>query len=218
MKPVLNVVAIGGPHQFAHFLPVAFELHRRGHCHVAVFVPEPADAAQIAVLAGELGAPLPEIATMDLPPALEACVPPKARKLARLLAWSHRIRAGSAVLCAERTSTILKRLPGRCPPLIHIPHGAGDRAVGFEKRFALFDKVIVAGRKDRERLLAERIVPPERCAVAGPIKVSTMLRLAPSRPPLFDNGRPVILYNPHFCKRLSSARAITRSANAGTFL
>src|SRR5690606_21808374 len=110
----------------------------------------------------------------------------------------------------ERTSTLLKRLPGHCPPMIHIPHGAGDRAIGFEKRFSLFDKVLVAGPKDRDRLITQGVVPAERCAVAGPVKVAAMLRMNAARKPLFDNGLPVLLYNPHFDRKLSSFDSFAR--------
>lgn len=210
MKPVLHALAIGGAHQFAHFLPVACEIARRGRCRVRIFVSHAGEAAPIAQLARGLGLPVPEIVAMDLPAPLAGCVPRKLDKLARLLVWAGRLRACDAILCAERTSTLLRRLPGRCPPLIHIPHGAGDRRVGFETRFSLFDEVLVAGTKDRDRLIAEGVVAPERCVVTGPVKVSAMLRIAAQRPPLFASDRPVLLYNPHFDARLGSAAAFTR--------
>lgn len=125
-------------------------------------------------------------------------------KLPRLLRWSGALRRCDVLVTAERTSTLLKRLPGRCPPMIHIPHGAGDRAVGFEPRIAFFDQVIVAGQKDRDRIVAAGLVPPERCHVSGYLKVSAVRALSASIPPLFGNGRPTVLYNPHFERRLSS--------------
>ena len=207
MKPRLHVPAIGGPHHFAHFLPIAFELIRRGTMDVTIFVPTPADREAVADFAQDIGMPLPRITVMDLPAAIAPIVPRQVEKLTRLLAWSFRLRQCDAILCAERTSTILKRIPGHCPPLIHVPHGAGDRAVGFEKRFRLFDRVIVAGPKDRDRLVAEGVVRPDACAIAGPIKVASILKAQARREPLFKNDRPVILYNPHFSPKLSSGNA-----------
>ncbi|WP_132385385.1 glycosyl transferase [Novosphingobium sp. PhB165] len=201
--------AIGGRHQFAHFLPVAFELQRRGTFDVTIFVPDADEVADIENMATALGYPLPTIVTMDLPTPLGRRAPRKLDKLARLLVWARRIRAGNAILCAERTSTLLKRLPGRCPKIVHIPHGAGDRAVGFEKRFRYFDYVVVAGQKDRQRLLAEGLVNEDRCAASGPVKISASLRRHAQAPRLFDNDRPVILYNPHFSEKLSSADSFT---------
>ena len=207
----LNVIAIGGCHQFAHFLPAAFETHRRDNINVRVFVTTRADQLAVAEMARALHMPMPETVVMSLPPALERGLPKALHKVARLLLWSSRLRAADAILTAERTSTLLRRLPGRCPPLLHIPHGAGDRAVGFEKRFRLFDHVFVAGPKDRDRLVASGLVPAERCQVAGPIKVAAMARQHKGERPLFDNTLPVILYNPHFEADLSSFEATART-------
>lgn len=210
-KPgLIHVLAIGGPHQLPHIVPVACELERRHPGAVKVFVPKAADARAVVELAAGTGLPLPALVEMRLPPALHAVTPGFARKLARLLYWSPLLRDAELILCAERTSTILPRIWKRCPPLVHIPHGAGDRAVGFEKRFELFDHVIVAGSKDRDRLLEAGLVTPENCTATGPIKLAAMLRAGIDREPLFANGRKTILYNPHFTKKLNSFDAFAR--------
>ena len=207
----LNVAAIGGCHQFAHFLPVAFEIHRRRDIRVRIFVTTAAEQAAVVEMAAALAMPQPEVVLMRLPALLERTLPASLHKLAKLLLWSSRLRDADALLTAERTSTLLRQLPGRCPPLLHIPHGAGDRAVGFEKRFRLFDHVFVAGPKDRDRLVASNLVRPERCHVAGPVKVAAMARQHKGDQPLFDNGLPVVLYNPHFQTELSSFEAVART-------
>lgn len=145
--------------------------------------------------------------TMTLPWPLDASQPDAAGtslKLPRLLWWSREVRRCDVLITAERTSTVLKRLPGRCPPMIHIPHGAGDRAVGFEPRIALFDRVIVAGEKDRDRIVAAGLMPADRCHVCGYLKISALHALRGSTPVLFHNHRPTVLYNPHFERQLSS--------------
>jgi hypothetical protein len=101
--------------------------------------------------------------------------------------------------------------------MIHIPHGAGDQPAGFEERIALFDQLIVAGPKDRDRTVAAGLLPPERCHVCGYMKIAGVRRLRADRPPLFANGRPTVLYNPHFKSWLSSwhhARAIIDAIRA----
>lgn len=201
---LIHVLAIGGAHQLPHIVPVACELERRHPGTVTVFVPRSTDARAVRDLAAAMGLPLPALVEMRLPKALNAVVPGFARKLARLVYWSPLLRDAEVILCAERTSTILARLWKQCPPLVHIPHGAGDRAVGFEKRFELFDHVIVAGAKDRDRLLEAGLVTPENCTAAGPIKLAAMLRTGIDRAPLFANDRKTILYNPHFTKKLNS--------------
>lgn len=202
------MIAIGGAHQFGHFLPVAFELQRRQSGKVRLFVCTAQEAAAAAAMAEEAGVSPLETSVMHLPAGL-AMLPRAAHKGARLMAWAHRLRNADVLLCAERTSTILKRLPGACPPVLHIPHGAGDRAVGFEKRFRLFDHVMAAGQKDRDRLVESGFVRPEDCTVTGAVKIATVIA-GPRRPALFDNGRSTILYNPHFSAGYSSMAAFGR--------
>src|SRR5690606_36439804 len=48
----------------------------------------------------------------------------------------------------------------------------------------------------------------ERCHVVGPIKLAAMGRLNRDRQPLFRNDRPVVLYNPHFDRKLSSFASV----------
>ncbi|HUD30260.1 MAG TPA: glycosyl transferase [Novosphingobium sp.] len=205
----IHVLAIGGAHQFAHILPVACELESRHPGQVTMFVCTEEEAATARAQARAIGDAVPEMVVMRLPRAA-VLLPRALHKFVRLVAWAGRLCDAAAILCAERTSTILRRLRGDCPPILHIPHGAGDRAVGFEKRFTLFDHVLVAGRKDRDRLLASGFVAPGDCTVTGPIKLSTILAGATRRPPLFDNGRPTILYNPHFSKKHSSIETFGR--------
>jgi hypothetical protein len=200
----IHVIAIGGAHQFGHILPVACELERRHPGQVRLFV-STADEARAA----EAYRPVLEIVVMNLP-APARLLPGVVHKAARLTLWARRLREAAVILCAERTSTMLKRLPGHCPPILHIPHGAGDRAVGFEARFRLFDHVMLAGCKDRDRLIESGVVAAGDCTVTGPVKLATVLKDALGRPPLFDNGRPTILYNPHFSSKLSSMEAFGR--------
>ncbi|WP_404479899.1 glycosyl transferase [Novosphingobium sp. BL-52-GroH] len=207
--PRVHVIAIGGAHQFAHILPVACELERRHPGQVTFFVCNDEEAARAAAQARALGGAVPAVVVMRLPAAARV-LPSKMHKALRLTVWARRLCAASTILCAERTSTMLRKLRADCPPMLHIPHGAGDRAVGFEKRFTLFEQVLVAGRKDRDRLVASGFVAPEACTVTGPIKLSTILADPRPRAPLFDNGLPTILYNPHFSKKHSSIETFGR--------
>ncbi|MBB3989309.1 hypothetical protein [Croceicoccus naphthovorans] len=206
----VSVLAIGGQHQFAHIVPVACELERRTPGSVTVFTCTADDGAAIARIAQSLALPTPRIVEMILPSWLTAMLPGNSAKLARLARYACQIARARVVLCAERTSTILRRTMRRFPPLLHIPHGAGDRGVGFEKRFACFDDVLVAGHKDRDRLVSAGTVRAERCHVTGPIKLAALFRKGIVRPKLFANDRPVLLYNPHFASRFRSFEAFLR--------
>jgi hypothetical protein len=207
-KPIVGFILIGGRHQLLHILPVAAALSRREDVQVRLFAATAgmADSAieLMSRLRGQAFTPI----EMKLPWPLESL--PRSEtgvsslKLPRLAFWSGELRRCDVLVTAERTSTVLKKLPGRCPPMVHIPHGAGDRAVGFERRLALFDQVIVAGPKDRDRIVGAGLVAADHCHVSGYLKVSAVRALAGAVPPLFNNGQPTVLYNPHFEQRLSS--------------
>lgn len=200
------MIAIGGDHQYLHFLPAAFELTRRGSAEVTVFVLDDQQRDVVGHMATALGHAPPCICVMRLPAWLRALQ--AKNKVAALLYWASRLRDADALYSAERTSTLLKRLPGRCPTFIHSPHGFGDRAVGFEARFSLFDHVLVAGSDARERLVALERVTADRCHVAGPVKLAAVARMEMAQPPLFADTRPIILYNPHCDPAFSSFDAV----------
>ena len=113
-------------------------------------------------------------------------------------------RSLDALVVAEKTSTILKTRYGLDNlRLIHTRHGAGDRAVGFDKASAIFDLVLVSGPKIRDRLIAEAGLPAEKLAMVGYPKFDLPRDHAlPAR--LGGNGKPTVLYNPHVSPHLSS--------------
>jgi CDP-Glycerol:Poly(glycerophosphate) glycerophosphotransferase len=199
------VLFIGGMHQALHIAPVAAALAAREGISVSAYVANADDAVALAALIKRLGAQPLNITVMALPGWLMKLPGFKrVSKVMRLLFWCRDIRGHDAILTAERSSTLLKRVPGRLPPMIHIPHGAGDRAKGFEPRLALFDHIIVAGPKDRRRMIAQGLVDEAHITVSGAIKVAACRQMQRDSAPLFANGLPVILYNPHFDHRLGS--------------
>jgi hypothetical protein len=205
---MIGFVLIGGEHQLLHIVPVAAAMSREGHAPVELFAATPRLARAASDLMRRLDSGAFRVTILRLPGALEALARNSRTggnlKLLRLLRHAARLRRCAALVTAERTSSLLKRLPGRCPPMIHLRHGAGDRAVGFERRIALFDAVIVAGEKDRRRTIEAGLMPAVRCHACGYIKLSTLPRLRGSAVALFDNGRPTVLYNPHFKPQFSS--------------
>jgi hypothetical protein len=211
MKAGLEVgfVLIGGQHQLLHLLPVAAALSRHEGVQVHLFAPDERTLGAAMDLFRRLhGGPVAQ--TVLRLPRLAEMLDRGGRgawllKEPRLIFWFRRLRQCNALVAVERTSTRLKSLPGRCPTLIHIPHGAGDRARGFEPRITRFDHVIVAGDKDRRRMVATGLVAPDRCHVSGYIKHAALRDLHPEPAArLFTNDRPIVLYNPHFDRHLSS--------------
>lgn len=118
-------------------------------------------------------------------------------------------RRVDVLVVAEKTSLILKtRLGLDHLKIVHTRHGAGDRAVGFDPASALFDHVLVSGPKIRERLVRDTGVSPEAISVVGYPKFD--LAASPAPRPLPDDGRPLVLYNPHVSPHLSSWFAVGR--------
>lgn len=218
----IGFILIGGEHQLLHIVPVAAALSHVRDVSVTLFAATEELAATASHLMRRLDSGAFDLTVMRLPRLLETWHDSGANlKLLRLLRYQSALRACTALVAAERTSTALRRLPGHCPVMIHLRHGAGDRAVGFERRIALFDHLVVAGAKDRRRVIEEGLLPADRCHAVGYIKLSTLRRLHARAPQLFDNGLPVVLYNPHFEPRMSSlahARTIIQGiAAAGDF-
>jgi hypothetical protein len=126
---------------------------------------------------------------------------------AKLLVYGEHLdffRSLDALVATERTSLILKTQYGLDRPLMILAdHGAGDRAIGFGKSTALFDHILAAGPKIRDRLVAEAGVDPDRVSVTGYAKFD-MVPDTFNRLPMQRNGRPTVLYNPHLSPHLSS--------------
>jgi hypothetical protein len=125
------------------------------------------------------------------------------RKLMGLVLNRSYFDSFDALVVPERTSLILRRLGVRRPKLIWTRHGAGDRASGFQQEIAKFDFVIMAGAKLERRLLDAGLIRPGHY-VTGVYAKFDYVGLKPRPRPPFDNGRPTILYNPHFRRSLSS--------------
>jgi hypothetical protein len=196
-------------HQIAHSLPIALALARTGDAQITLAVTHPRLEAEIRRIAGD------EIAHMDLvrlglsrpvsrivAGALDSFVP--ARKLAIYRDNLDFFRRFDAIVVSEKSSLLLKTRYGLSDvKLVHTRHGAGDRAIGFNRESAKFDLVLVAGPKIRDRLIRDAGVAPEKIAIVGYSKFD-LLSKTPERLLLQENGRPTVLYNPHPSPHLSS--------------
>ncbi len=197
-------------HQVAHSLPIAIALvGKQLDVEVVVATTNRRLTAEVTRLAGarlgqgldlvELG--LKRRVSKIAARTLEHVVP-----ATKLLVYRDNLdffRSLDILVVAEKTSLILKTRYGlRNLRVVHTRHGAGDRAIGFDKASAGFDHVLVSGAKIRDRLVAEADVAFEAISIVGYPKFD----LAPSHPimPMLDDGRPVVLYNPHVSPHLSS--------------
>src|SRR4051812_32933559 len=113
-------------------------------------------------------------------------------------------RGLDALVVAEKTSLLLKTRYGlEHLKLIHTRHGAGNRAIGFNKASARFDHVLVSGKKVRDRLVAEAGMEADQLSTIGYPKFD-LIPVRAAKLPMQGNGRPTVLYNPHVSPHLSS--------------
>jgi len=198
-------------HQVAHSLPIALALARRGGpVEIVVAVTNPRLAAEVMRLGqGLVGGPIRLVELRLRRPAsawaagvLDALIP-----AAKLLIYRDNLdffRSLDLLVVTEKTSLVLKTRYGlEALRIVHTRHGAGDRAIGFDRASAGFDHVLVSGRKIRDRLVREAGLDPARISIVGYPKFD-LAADAPRISPLLDDGRPVVLYNPHPSPHLSS--------------
>lgn len=196
-------------HQVAHSLPIALSLIASGQAQVSLITTNSAITNTIKKMAGDA---LSRTQLIELAPTslfsrgvtslLDRLVP--VRKLAVYRDHLDLFKRFDVLVVSEKSSLLLKSHYGLDQlKLVHTRHGAGDRAIGFNKQSADFDLVLVSGRKIRDRLIAETGVSPEKIAITGYCKFDLFATDAAATA-LFPQQRPTILYNPHPSPRLSS--------------
>lgn len=198
-------------HQVAHSLPIALALaDARTGAEIILAVTNDRLRAEVVRLAAgritgrvsliQLG--LRATGSRALARVAEAAVP-----ATKLLVYRDNLdffAALDVLVVAEKTSLVLKTRYGLDRlRIVHTRHGAGDRAIGFDPASAMFDHVLVSGPKIRDRLTAEAGVDPARVTMIGYPKFDACARAATAQP-MLDDGRPVVLYNPHPSPHLSS--------------
>lgn len=193
---------IGGVHHVSHTMPVACALARRADVAVTAFAADEETKATAAKVAADLGVSL-AIEQLRRPVLTDTLLGQHRAKLPLLWRNRRRFAQFDAVLLPERTSLVLRRMGVTRPLFMNLPHGAGDRAVSVEPRYREFDRILVAGPKTAERMVANGI-DPARIRLVGYPKAEYLANL--HRPAIdgFDAHRPTIMYNPHFRRHLSS--------------
>lgn len=204
-------------HQVAHSLPIALALNELApDLDIVIANTNPRVHAEVVRLAGDrIGRRLSLISlTLTRPRSrvLAALIEPVA-PASKLLVYGDNLdffTSLDALVVAEKTSLVLKTRYGLdALKIVHTRHGAGDRAIGFDAKSAGFDHVLVSGGHIRDRLIADAGVEPARISVVGYPKFD--LPAPREANPLSDDGRPVVLYNPHVSPHLSSWYAMGRA-------
>lgn len=197
-------------HQVAHSLPIAMALaERRPDLEIVVATTNPRLTAEVVRLTGAAFGRRPTLVELGLRRSISKALAAGLESVlpaTKLLVYRDNLdffASLDVLVVAEKTSLVLKTRYGlRNLKIVHTRHGAGDRAIGFDRASAGFDHVLVSGPKIRDRLIAEAGVPAEDISVVGYPKFD----LLPPEPstPLLDADRPVVLYNPHVSPHLSS--------------
>ena len=197
-------------HQVAHALPIALAM-RRSHpgAEVVIITTNERLSDEVRYLSARLGERVEPVQlglkrklTRFAAKHLEAVLP-----ISKLAVYRENLdffRGFDALVVAEKTSLMLKWRYGIDDlKIIHTRHGAGDRAIGFNKASAGFDHVLVSGAKVRDRLMRDAGVPADSMSVVGYPKFDLMPAVVPKLP-FQANGKPTVLYNPHPSPHLSS--------------
>jgi hypothetical protein len=204
-------------HQVAHSLPIALELARLNTgTEIILATTTPRIRAEVERLAGGAIGTSVRLQPLKLrrwTSRLLRAVGGKLVPASKLLVYRDNLdffRSLDVLVVAEKTSLLLKSRYGlESLKIVHTRHGAGDRAIGFDKASAAFDHVLVSGSKVRDRLVGEARVEPQRISIVGYPKFD--LFAEESLPePLFGGRRPVVVYNPHLSPHLSSWYAMGR--------
>ncbi|AZV40004.1 hypothetical protein CFR75_03745 [Komagataeibacter xylinus] len=200
---------IAQPHQEFHSLPVALEmarLYKDVRVHIASLTDERAERLhQLSRLYPESSVTFD---TLAMPRWIRNHIkqhgPTPLSKMAVLFLNRNYFNKFQAIVIPERTSLYLRKMGVHNPRLIWTRHGAGDRAIGFTNDVRKFDYILMAGHKVEERLLHAGTLRKGHYTTGIYAKFDMVRRLHVQARPLFDNGRPTVLYNPHFSRSLSS--------------
>ncbi|MCT2399628.1 hypothetical protein [Novosphingobium mangrovi (ex Huang et al. 2023)] len=196
-------------HQVAHSLPIAMALANGGFSgEIVVATTTPALVNEVRRIGGNLiGTRIEhvELAPSGFSRSLDAMFG-KVIPAHKLLIYRDNLdffRGLDILVVAEKTSLILKSRYGlKNLAIIHTRHGAGDRAIGFDKASAGFDHVLCSGPKIRDRLIREAGVSPQAITVVGYPKFD-LVRDKPIHR-FLPTAEKVVLYNPHPSPHLSS--------------
>lgn len=197
-------------HQVSHALPIALalkDLNRQASVELLVSQGD-AEAEMRRTLASHDG-PVPDIKVLRGPSrvlgalhrSLGRAVP--LDTLSTLQRNLDLFQNLDALVVPEKSSLMLKSVFGiERLKLIHTRHGAGDRAIGFDKASGKFDMVLLSGPKIRDRLAQAGHLRNCRYAMVGYPKFD--LHAQGAKVKLFPEDRPTILYQPHPSPALSS--------------
>jgi hypothetical protein len=145
----IALLLTGGAHQSLHLLPLVAEF-RKLDIEIEIFAFDKQTLGYCLTFLNHAGVGDVAISLLEaglLERLLLKFSGRSQSKSLRLIHAAWRFREFEALIVAERTSTVLKRYRLTRKPLIHIPHGAGDRRAGFDPRARLYDFHVVSATR-----------------------------------------------------------------------
>jgi hypothetical protein len=207
MKRVAFLYNHDAPHQVAHLAGTMAALALNHDVNVTALVARPAAEAVARGLSGAAESKItwqriaPGPLAQTFAPAFDRLFP--FSRLMTLRANMNLFATFDAIVSSERTCLRIKHTLGpRSPRMIYVPHGSGDRNVAHHSSLADFDLHLVSGQKLVDVGREFGILRPDNWRITGYSKFDGVD--LDSRPRLFPNDNPVVLYNPHFDPHLSS--------------
>lgn len=199
----IGFLALSQAHQHLHWIPAALELAGRPGVRVDVLCP-----SRAAIRFIRSYDPDRRLRMIWTPASFTdgLFVLPPRKRVQKYYGWLF--RRYPVLVTTESTSVRLRDDPKLRSALVRIRHGVGDAATRLDdERVKQFDLSLVGGEKDKRRLTAAGLGREENVVVAGYAKFELVRR--PAR--LFDDDRPIVLYNPHVRPDLSSWPALGES-------
>jgi len=203
---------IAEAYQAYHLAGVALELRRRPGVEVDLYYNDPAMPRHVERICAAFGEPPLNAIRLKRDWKARLIQMPRLLGLAKkqvLAANLEELLAYDMVVSSERVGGYLAQLAGDRPQrarLAYIPHGPVGRQVASERQAGLFDLLLLPGRGDVERYRALGCLHEGGYRATGYPKLETVEMLGRSMPSLFVEQRPIILYNPHKIRNLSSWR------------
>ncbi len=197
-------------HQAYHSLPIAYELSSRHPEHQVTIVAATDELYQIAK---QMGTHWPDnnckLLRAHVPAFIDA-IDPYIKKFVlirkrAILEFNTKIFKDMDVLIIPEKNSLQLKKKHRLSKLkfVRIRHGAGDRDTGLDESNQKFDLILASGQKMKDRLMSGPHIDSKKIAIIGYPKFDIIDKLPPPQP-IFTNGKPVVIYNPHYKNTESS--------------
>ncbi len=201
---------IAEAYQTYHGYTIALELAKRDGCDVVAYYNDPTVPGHLQRIADANGVqpvPVKRLKRGFLGWIIQSVRILGMAKNQVMRANMDELLSYDIIVSVENTvAWLAKRRKSGRPVFVFKSHGAGDRDVAWHPRIAEFDLLLPHGSKTAERYLEQGLGRPNAIVTTGYLKTDVTERLREGKQALFENDRPVVIYNPHKDRKQSSWR------------